>query len=113
MQRSTRELYKRVDYRRDELEGNERAATIFGSVQDMYDGYDEDVAARDPEGALATLRSVDWGLRAVLALLDDEPPPPVVDLPEPERWAYAKLLLVAGSFGLLVAILLYEALSRS
>ena len=111
MQRVTSEIFVAVSARRDEIDADDRASTIFESVEELWNAYNEADADADTDGAMATMRHVTWGLRTVAAILDNEPPPPLLELPKPERWAYAKLLVVAGSFRLLVAILLYEMVS--
>lgn len=100
------ELHASLSDRRSEIASDERAATIFDSVEELH------LASGDePEVALATLRQVNWGLRTVEALLDDEEPPALFAVQHPVRGAYAKTLLVAGSFGMLVALLLYELIT--
>lgn len=102
------ELHATLSDRRDEIATDERAATIFDSVEELH-------LAANGEGdvELATLRQVNWGLRTVEALLEDEEPPALFAVQHPVRGAYAKTLIVAGSFGLLVALLLYEFITKS
>jgi hypothetical protein len=108
--RSNAELHETLTARQDEIAADERAATIFGSVEELYRAYD----GTDPDDDVnvATLRQVNWGLRTVEALIDDEEPPAVFKIQEPDRWAYTKTLIAAGSFGLLVALILYEIITR-
>ena len=101
------ELHATLSDRHDEIAADERAATIFDSVEELH-------LATNGEGdvELATLRQVNWGLRTVEALLEDEEPPALFAVQHPVRGAYAKTLIVAGSFGLLVALLLYELITK-
>lgn len=100
------ELHDSLSDRRSEIAADERTSTIFDSVEELHLA-----AGLETEVALATLRQVNWGLRTVEALLDDEEPPALFAVQHPVRGAYARTLLVAGSFGLLVALLLYELIS--
>lgn len=99
------DLHAELATRTEEIEDDERASTIFSSVEELYLAYESENAEDAP---IATLRQVNWGLRTVTALLEDEDPPALFKIQEPVRGAYAKTLIVAGSFGLLVAVILYE-----
>ena len=101
------ELHATLSDRREEIESDERAATIFDSVEELHLASESET---DVE--LATLRQVNWGLRTVEALLEDEDPPALFAVQRPVRGAYARTLVVAGSFGLLVALLLYELITN-
>lgn len=107
--RANEDLHASLSERTDEIAADERAATIFHSVEELYLAY---AAGPDNEVEPATLRQVNWGLRTVEALIDDEDPPALFAIQHPVRFAYAKTLLVAGSFGLLVALLLYELMTN-
>lgn len=107
--RANNELHVALADRNAEVMGDERAATIFASVEELYLAYD----GVDADVSVATLRQVNWGLRTVTALIDGDDPPALFKIQEPDRWAYAKTLVAAGSFGLIVALLLYEFISKA
>jgi hypothetical protein len=101
------ELHSSLADRRDEIASDDRAATIFDSVEELH------LAAEgESDVEIATLRQVNWGLRTVEALLEDEDPPALFAVQRPVRGAYVRTLVVAGSFGLLVALLLYELITN-
>ncbi len=102
-------LHAELMDRSDDVAADERAAAIFGSVEELYLAYESDGEATP----LATLRQVNWGLRTVVALIDDEEPPALFKIQEVDRWGYTKTLIAAGSFGLIVALLLYELIIRA
>jgi hypothetical protein len=108
--RANADLHAELSRRTEEVAADERAATIFTSVEELYVAYED---SEPDEVSIATLRQVNWGFRTVTALLDDEEPPALFRIQEPLRGAYTRTLIVAGSFGLLVAVLLYEFIVSS